>query len=312
MSLKPPPLRPGQTLAIVSPAAPSPPESLALGKALLEGKGFHVKVMPHAHQRSTYLAGSDEQRAQDLMQALQDPSVDAVLCARGGYGCARLLPYLDWECLKTIPPKAVMGFSDITVLHQAIAQQLGWVSFYSPMLTSNLTEPEQENTWASWLDLMLWPEERSLPYPIPNWDTYHCLHAGEVKGILRGGNLTLLTTLCGTAYHPRYTQATILVLEDWKERFYSLDRQWTQLVQAGVFQNVVGILLADFSQIPAESDLRLPEFFKSLSQALKIPVGFGFSVGHGPQTATLPLGVAASLDATTGFLLLEESPFSLP
>jgi len=307
---KPLSLRKGDTIAVISPSAPSSQAQLDEGKAWLEAQGFIVKLMPHAASKDIYMAGTDEQRLSDLIAAIEDPSIDAVLCARGGYGSGRLLPLLPWQRWRNekLPCKLLMGFSDITMLHQAVYQELGWVSFYSPMLTSNLIDPDAHVSREYWLKAVTEEHYTTLPLVIPNQDAYTCLKEGIVTGTLRGGNLSLIAALCGTKWHPHYTDA-IVVIEDWKESYYTLDRQFTQLIQAGIFDNTKGILFADFSQIKNEGDRNLHDHLGYLCREANLPMGAGFTIGHGAQTLAIPLGVQATLDAQVGSLTIEESPF---
>jgi muramoyltetrapeptide carboxypeptidase len=310
MIKKPKALQKGHTIAIVSPAAPSTEADLTQGIAWLESCGYHVKLMAHAHLHEGYMAGTDEQRLADLIEAIEDPTIDAILCARGGYGSGRLLPFLPWQRWKSenLACKLVMGFSDITMLHTAFFQELGWVSYYSPMLTSNLVHESGVFTrgqWRRFLDASTFTE---LPVELPNQDAYHCLNAGVAEGISRGGNLSLLAALCGTPWQPHFKDA-VVVIEDWKERYYTLDRQFTQLLQAGVFNGAKGLLFADFSQIEEDPIRPLGKQLAWLCQDLELPMGYGFSIGHGAQTATLPLGVKIRFDARAGHVTLLESPF---
>ena len=298
-------LVPGMTIAIVSPAAPSSQESLQQGQELLEARGYKVKRMPNSgNSHRGYLAGSDEERAADLMAAFQDPDVDAILCSRGGYGCARVLPHLDLDTLAK-HPKLFMGFSDVTVLHNAFFDHFGLVSFYSPMLTSNLIEANQDFTWAQ-LFRAVSPEGQQVPWSFENQDTYHCFQEGIVEAPLRGGNLSLLASLCGTPWQPKLG-GSILIIEDWKESYYTLDRQLLQIKQSGLFEGIKGLLFGDFSFCEPEFDYSLAEQLKALSDELGVPCGYGFTFGHGQQTITLPLGAQARFDAKAGALTLLEA-----
>ncbi len=306
---KPKGLRAGDTIAIVSASAPSPPEDVDLGAAWLESCGFRVEVMPHAKASYGYLAGTDEQRLADLIQAVESPEIDGILCTRGGYGAGRLLPHLPWQRWRDegLPCKLLMGFSDVTMLHQAFFQELGWVSYYSPMLTSNLLNDTQAWTRTQWLSAISASTFEALPYSFPNLDAYHCLKAGTVEGILHGGNLSLLAALCGTPWQPSF-QDCIVVIEDWKETYYTLDRQFTQLIQAGIFDGAKAILFADFSQINEEPIRSLAEQLAWLCEPLGISMGYGYTIGHGEQTLTIPLGVKARFDTSAGILSLLASP----
>jgi muramoyltetrapeptide carboxypeptidase len=302
--VKPSALKPGDTIAIISPAAPSTESDFEKGLALLKKAGYNVKLMPSAKKSHRFLAGMDTERLADLHAAFSDSSVKAILCARGGYGCLRLLDELDFELVRQ-NPKIFIGFSDVTSLLNPFYERLGLVGFYGPMLTSNLAndEPDSQKELFELVGGQL-----QFPYVVPNHDQYHSIHAGLAEGPLMGGNLSLLTALCGTPYQPK-ASGHILFIEDWKEKRYSLDRQFQQLKLAGFFKGIKGLILADFSEI--EEDVQpLPEFLAQIVQdlGLNVPAGYGFSVGHGEQTGTLPFGISARFDGNTGELTLLESP----
>lgn len=306
---KPKALKPGDTIAIISPAGATPtntaqgePDAFEQGASLLQAAGFRVKMMPNAKNKRLYLAGSDAERLADLHAAFQDPQVGGILCARGGYGCMRLLPHLDFELVRQ-NPKVFVGFSDVTALLIPFYQQSGLVGFYGPMLTSNLLNGEPYSQQELF---KLLKGGHSVPHTVPNRDAYHCYRPGMAEGRLIGGNLSLLAALCGTPWQPK-TAGHILFIEDWKEKYYSLDRQFEQLKLAGLFDGIAGLLLCDFSDIEPEPEQDLATFLKDLTSFLKVPAGYGFSVGHGEQTATLPIGVMAQFNAETGTLKLLET-----
>jgi len=305
--VKPKALQPGSTIAVISPAgATQDSQAFPLGIALLEAAGYRVKLMPYAQNGRMYLAGSDAERLADLHAAFTDLEVDGILCARGGYGCMRLLPHLDFERVRQ-NPKVFIGFSDVTSLLLPFYQRTGLVGFYGPMLTSNLVFNEPFSQ-AELLKLVSKPIQ--TPYLVPNQDTYQAFMPGVAEGRLIGGNLSLLSALCGTSYQPE-TRGHILFIEDWKEKYYTLDRQFQQLKMAGLFERITGLLLCDFSEIEPEPELNLSDFLKELTDFVGVPVGYGFSVGHGEQTATLPIGCQARFDAGNGTLTLLESPVIL-
>jgi muramoyltetrapeptide carboxypeptidase len=303
--VKPLALKPGDTIAIISPAAPSAKEDFERGISLLENTGFKVKLMPSAQARHGYLAGTDAQRLDDLQTAFTDPGVSAILCARGGYGCMRLLAELDFELVRQ-NPKVFIGFSDVTSLLNPFYQRFGLVGFYGPMLTSNLVNNEPDSLKEL---LALVTGKVTFPYNVPNHDQYHSYQDGIAEGPLVGGNLSLLTALCGTPYQPK-TQGHLLFIEDWKEKRYSLDRQFRQLKLAGLFEGIQGLILADFSEIEDDETQSLPDFLGQIVRdlGLNVPAGYGFSVGHGEQTGTLPFGIQARFDGSSGVLTLLESP----
>ncbi len=308
----------GGCIGVVSPSYPTPElAQFEAGEAWLTGLGYRVKRFAHAGNQWRYLAGTDEERAADVMAALLDDTVDAVWCARGGYGCQRVLPYLDWAALKTARPKPVIGFSDITVLHAAIAQQLGWATFYGPMVTSNLAEmpitatnsgnSDVPYTLAQCLGLITGKAAR--PYDLVNQDTYYPIHTPQgntpIIAPVTGGNLTLLAALCGTPFQSK-TAGHIVFIEDWKEPFYSIDRQFQQLKQAGMLDEIAGLLFGDFSHSEAQAGLTLPELFAELTVECGVPVGYGWSIGHGDVTATLPFGVPLTWQPHSGQLTLPQ------
>ncbi len=297
-------LHPGDLIAVISPAAPTTEEgAFDKGVWLLEEAGFRARLMPHVKKKACYLAGEDEERLADLHAAFTDPDIKGILCARGGYGAMRLLSRLNFDLIAQ-HPKVFIGFSDITVLHTAFYQETGLVGFYGPMLTSNLVQGEPFSQ-KYLLDLVQGRIE--LPYLIPNLDTYQCFKPGVAEGRLIGGNLSLLTALCGTPWQPQ-AQGHLLFIEDWKEKYYTLDRQFQQLKLAGVFEGIQGLILCDFSDIEPEPEFSQAELLRRLTAELSVPVGYGFSVGHGEQTATLPIGVQCRFDASEGALTLLEMP----
>lgn len=298
-------LQPGDTLAILSPAGPSSKEQFEQGMAYLESQGFRPRLMPNAQKRQGYLAGSDADRLSDLHAAFADPDIHGILAARGGYGCMRLLPSIDWDLIRA-NPKILIGFSDLTSLLLPIYQRTRLIGFHGPMLTSNLIEGDAYTRHELWHQVT---GEAVYPYAIPNRSVYTCLKPGVCEGPLIGGNLSLLAALCGTPYQPD-TRGAILFIEDWHEKYYSLDRQMAQLRMAGLFDGIAGLLLCDFTEIEEEEtqDKSLVALFTELTAFLPVPTGYGFSLGHGDQTATFPMGVPARFEASTGRLEILSSP----
>jgi muramoyltetrapeptide carboxypeptidase len=303
-AIRPQALRPGDTLAIISPAASSAPHQFAEGMAYLEQLELHPRLMPHTRKQLHYLAGTDEERLADLHDAFADPEVKGIISARGGYGCMRLLPHLNWDLIRA-NPKVLIGFSDLTSLLLPIYQHTGLITFHGPMLTSNLIEGDPYTREQLWKLVM---DQVEYPYTVPNASQYTCLRPGICEGRLIGGNLSLLAALCGTPYQPD-TRGAILFIEDWHEQFYSLDRQFMQLRLAGMFDNIAGLLLCDFTEMEDSWEgLSLTDFFRELTAFLQVPVGYGFSVGHGDQTATFPVGASVRLDTATGRLEILSAP----
>ncbi len=300
-------LNSGDTLAIISPAGVSQPEAIGVGVAYIESLGLKAKVMPHARDSRYYLAGSDEDRLADLHAAFADPAVKGILAARGGYGCMRLLPQVDWELIRT-NPKVFIGFSDLTSILLPMFERTGLIGFHGPMLTSNLIEGDAYTRSELWKMVM---GQNRYPYEVPNIRPYECFNPGKAEGRLIGGNLSLLTSLCGTPYQPN-TQGAILFIEDWHEKYYSLDRQFQQLRLAGIFDGIAGLILGDFTEIEDSWDAySISDLLRDLTRDINAPIGYGFPVGHGDQTATLPIGANARFEASSGRLEILSAPVVL-
>jgi muramoyltetrapeptide carboxypeptidase len=312
-AIQPPKLPSGGCIGIISPAYPSSIDSFTAGEHWLTDPGYRIKRFPNAGNQWRYLAGTDEERLADVHNAFADDEVDAIWCARGGYGSARIVEHLDIDLIAS-HPKPLIGFSDITVLQQAIYQKTGLITFYGPMVTSNLAElPKDayEPSYTLTQALAILTGKTPLKQPLANIaDDYTTINSGIARGPLLIGNLTLLASLCGTPHHPN-TNGHIVVIEDWKEDFYSLDRQFTQLRQAGIITNqCAGVLLGDYSHCTPQAGLALTQLFEELLADLTIPVGYGFSIGHGEETATLPNGCMAEFNANNGQLSLLSLPVS--
>jgi muramoyltetrapeptide carboxypeptidase len=300
-------LRPGDCVALVSPASASTPEKIEAGVTYLSSMGLRARVMPSAAERRYYMAGSDAQRLADLHAAFADPDIAGILCLRGGYGCTRLLDSIDWALIAQ-NPKVFVGFSDITALLTTMVTRSHLLCFHGPMVTSNLID-EDTYTRQSFWDMVMPSVPVTLPLVIPNQHSWQCLHSqgqSHVEGPLMGGNLSLLAVLCGTAYQPDFS-GSILFVEDWHEAYYSVDRQWQQLKMAGLLKGVKAVLLADFAEMtpetwPNEAPYPMADYLRDLTADLGIPVGYGFSLGHGPQTATFPVGGSARLSLADGRL----------
>jgi muramoyltetrapeptide carboxypeptidase len=314
--LKPARLEPGQTIGVCCPASP-PPDPTAIDRALgvLEQLGYRTRLAPHARDRHGYLAGSDRDRAGDLMRLFRDRRVDAIFCVRGGYGCTRLLDRLDFAAIRT-KPKILLGYSDVTALHCALLKHAGLVSFHGPVLNSDfLREPINDFTMASlWRTLTQARPAGSItePSPVPAVPPV-CLRPGRAAGRLVGGNLSLLCALVGTPWLPSL-RGRILFFEDVDEAPYRLDRMLTHLLGAGVLRGVAGIAIG--TNVGCEDPKR--DQFKEYRQTaedvlrerlapLHVPTVSGLPFGHQATNATLPVGVRAELDARRGELRILES-----
>ena len=302
--ISPPRLRPGDTVAVVAPSGPVPADRLGDGVAHLRDWGLDVQVMPHVldkHPDHAYLAGHDEARAADFQEAWLDPDVRAIVTARGGYGAARMVELVDWDALAATDPKVLVGYSDCTVLHQAVATRLGLVSLHGPMsgtMSFLKSEPAREHL------------RRTLFEPgstqVLTGPDAHPLVGGTARGITTGGCLSLLTTSVGIGSTSPSAAGGLVLLEDIEEKAYRIDSFLTHLLRAGWFDGAVGIVLGSWQDCePVE-----PVVLDLLGQ-LGIPILGELGFGHGPDPLTVPFGVTAELDADAGTLTLDHPALAL-
>lgn len=286
--LRPPPLRPGDRIAVVSPSSPVDRELLGRGVARLAERYTPI-LDGHLFDVDRYLAGPDTVRAEALRTALGDPDTRAVFCARGGSGAGRLLPLLE---LVSQPPKLLVGCSDVTVLHAAL-QSHRRTSVHGPVVTQVADQPPLV------LEQLFELLEGGVPSPLTGATP---LVAGIAEGPLLGGNLAVLTTLLGTSWLPDLRGA-VLLLEDDGEQPYRLDRLWTHLRNAGVLAGLAGIALGDFTNCERRgAEFTARDVLRSLAEETRLPCAVGFPVGHGPVNMPLSLGTRVRLDAEAGTL----------
>jgi muramoyltetrapeptide carboxypeptidase len=314
MLLKPERLRFGDTVGIVAPAsAPPDPETIDRSVAALQKPGFRVQLAQHARKRFGFLAGSDRERAGDLMRMFADPKVKAILCVRGGYGTARLLQLLDYQTIRQ-NPKILVGHSDITSLHCALLTKASLVSFHGPMLAPDFAAKKTPAfTMQSFLRTVMEPSPPGSIRRGCEKQTVSVLRGGAAAGQLVGGNLSVLCTTLGTAYQPAL-RGRILFLEDVDEPPYKFDRLLTHLLNAGLLQQVAGVAVGVNRHCKDPRAGRTKEYRQTLDDVLKerllplgVPVLTGLPFGHLTHNATLPIGVRATLDAQNGDLLIADS-----
>lgn len=280
-----------KTIRVVAPAGPVNHEDLDAGLALLRSRGYEVYEGRHVRRDSGYLAGTDDERLDDLQEAFDDPDVDALWFARGGFGTGRLLPRLRIPA--PAHPKLLVGFSDATALFSWALRHGGFQLLYAPSV-QELARPG-----VCHLD-SLWDALKGRPTPVPGVGPDQSAGPAEVVG----GCLSLLVTTCGTPWRPR-TQGRFLFLEDVGEKMYRLDRMLTHLAQANWFENLTGVLLGSFTGMgdgegPALVEARIRELVPAGN-----PVITGIPAGHRVGKRPLPLGVPAVWD---GSVLRFDSP----
>ncbi|MFB9661149.1 LD-carboxypeptidase [Glycomyces mayteni] len=288
-------LVPGDRVAVVSPASPSPAERIDAGLAVLRSWDLEPVLMPHAAGRTGLFAGTDADRAADFQDAWLDPSVAAVFAARGGYGSQRMIDLVDWERLRGAEPKAFIGFSDVTALHEALALNLGAASVHGPMPTwSAFTD---DAGMREHLRQTLFEPERVQKIASP---TARAMNGGTATGVTIGGTLTLLAAGIGTPDHRSDVAGGLLLLEDVGEEPYRIDRALTQLRRAGWFDGLAGIVLGSWAECGPYEEVRA--VLADQLGGLPMPVVEEFGFGHCTPSLTIPLGVKATLDAGAGTL----------
>jgi muramoyltetrapeptide carboxypeptidase len=289
-------------VAVVAPSGPVAEDRLEAGLDILRGWGLDPVVAPHALDRHTgfgYLAGSDADRAADLQNAWCDPSVAAVLCARGGYGAQRMADLLDWDAMRAAGPKVFTGFSDVTALHRAFAARLGLVTLYGPAAAGVdfvTNARAREHLRATLFD----PGSVQVLTATGGG----ALVPGRAAGVTLGGCLSLLAADLGTPHELPAAPGGLLLLEDVGEAPYRLDRTLTQLLRAGRLDRVSGIALGSWDRCGPYEELR-PLLADRLG-GLGVPVVEEFGFGHCEGALTVPLGAGAVLDAEAGTLTLDE------
>ncbi|MEU7960130.1 S66 peptidase family protein [Micromonospora humida] len=296
--LRPPVLREGDTVLLVSPSGPTRPERVARGIELLTGWGLRPQVAPNAYARRGYLAGDDALRAADLNAAFADPRVRGVICTRGGYGAQRVVDLIDMAAVRR-DPKVVAGFSDITALQFALwrgARLAGvhgpgaaWVDERTPLRSAESLHTALMTTAPVTVEAV--PGEETYPLRVP----------GRAVGRLLGGNLCLITATLGTPDMPDLTGAVLLV-EEVQEPPYKVDRMLTHLRRAGVLDGLAGVAVGQFTDCADGWATTVVDVLTDRLGDLGVPVLGGLPIGHGPGQLSVPVGTSATLDATAGTL----------
>ncbi|MGB8888565.1 MAG: LD-carboxypeptidase [Candidatus Korobacteraceae bacterium] len=290
--LRPPALRPGDTVGIIAPASGFRRDDFEAGCAELLRLGYRPFYLPSIFQRELYFAGSAERRVAELHEMFVRPEVKAILCARGGYGCNYLLPHLDLDLIRT-HPKIFAGCSDVTTLLTYLCDAAGLVTFHAPMLAGDIARPGGFDE-AAWLAALSSGSAYQRQFSV---EEVQPLAEGVAEGMLYGGCLSLLCASLGTQYEIR-TPGTILFIEDRAERPYRIDRMLMQLKLAGKFDGVQGIIFGEMIDCgePGALDYTLQQVVMRILGDLQLPIAFGLKSGHvSSGSITLPFGVRAKL-----------------
>jgi len=311
--IRPRALRAGDTIGLINPSGAvfdtAPYEQT---RRSLEAMGFQVREAPHLRARYGHMAGTPQQRAEDIHTLFSDRAVAGVLAVTGGSGANRVLPHLDYALIAQ-NPKFLGGFSDLTALITAVHVKTGLVTFHSPLARSEWNAFSVDNFRAVVMPAGPPPTLRNAVLPsdelAPREGLITTLRGGTAQGRLVGGNLAVLTSLAGTPYLPTFDGA-ILFLEDVNEYIYRVDRMLSTLLLSGALAQVAGVVLGGFTDCkPSEGSygsLTLDEVFADYFLPLNVPVYSGAMFGHVKRKFTLPLGVNAQIDADAGTLTLLE------
>ena len=315
--IKPERLCTGDTVGIVAPAS-APPDPKAVDRAAsgIERLGFKPKLGKNVRARLGFIAGTDRERATDLMDMFADRRVKAIICLRGGYGTSRILDRLDYELIRR-NAKILSGYSDITSLHFALVRKAGLLSFHAPMLNGELADAKLPDfARKSFMRTVMNAAPAGSVCDGYKDGTISVLHGGTAEGRLMGGNLTLICASVGTPFMPSF-KGKILFFEDVGEKPYRIDRSLTHLMNAGIFSQVAGVAVGinkncdDPDAKPgAEYRQSAKEVIKERLSSLLVPVVVGLPFGHVDLNATVPVGVRAKLDGEHGDLIVTEAAVS--
>jgi muramoyltetrapeptide carboxypeptidase len=298
----------GDTIGIISPAGPVDRERLKTGIKALEELGYSIRLGRHVVDKWGYLAGKDEDRLADLHWAFADDEVDAVFCARGGYGTNRIISGVDFNLIRA-NPKILLGYSDITGLHIPIYQKTGLVVFQGPMVVSDWGKGINDYSFRNLFRVISGREPAGEVTNPGDAEGMKFIGSGRVSGPLTGGNLSLLITTLGTPYEID-TRGKVLVIEDIDEDPYAIDRYLRHLHNAGKFDTIAGLVLGSFTNcVKKDSDkdsFSTEEVFNDFIKNISCPIVSGLTFGHSGITTTIPIGINAAIDIDDGRFTIEE------
>lgn len=308
--LKPPRLRNGDTIGLIAPASIVDEEDVKNATEALGKLGLRVKLGKHVLDKYGYLAGTDQNRAGDFNRMVADPSVKAIIAMRGGWGCNRILPLLDYRKSRS-HPKIILGYSDITSLLLAVYARSRVVTFHGPVATSTWNsfsvEYIQSVLFAAQAMTMRNPSAEASQLLISNQVTSQIINPGIAQGHLLGGNLSVLCSMVGSSYLPSWNRQ-ILFLEDIGEDVYRIDRMLSQLKNAGILSRLSGLIFGQCTNCkPSEgSSLTLQQVLHEYISPLGIPAWYGSPIGHIKDKFTLPLGIKVEINASLGTIQMLE------
>lgn len=310
---KPPRLREGDTVGLVAPAMFSDDsDEVDKIKRTISDMGLNPKIAANVTSRYGYLAGTDQQRARAIDAMYADRSVRAIFAVHGGWGSARLLPLLDWALIRA-NPKLLIGSSDVTALHLALAARAGFPTIHGPNSFYSWQELSQDSlrriAFDGGMPTFINPQADPNEAAVPDRWRITTIRKGKASGKLLGGNLSVLAALVGTPWLPDFDGA-ILFLEEAGEAEYRIDRMMTQLGQAGILRKVAGVVFGQCTRcatdIPGYSGFTVPDVLRQHLEPLGVPAFSGANVGHVANQFCLPVGVRVEIDADAGSIRMLE------
>ncbi|NBB89418.1 MAG: LD-carboxypeptidase [Bacteroidetes bacterium] len=306
--IKPKAIQQGDTIGIISPSGAIRSGQLKEAVSLLKELGLRPHPAPHCDGHYGYFSATDAERLSDIHYCLENEEIDAIWCLRGGYGLTRILHQIDYKLFRQ-RALAVIGYSDITALHQALYTQAGIVSFHGPVLISDF------NPYVKQQAQQVFQPTDELPLLLPHSEhEVETLRAGQAEGRLLGGNLSLLAALAGTPYLPSFKDALVFI-EDVEEEPYRIDRMLTQLVHTADLNKASGVILGQFAGCEKKPEdnysFTLRETLDSFVADWSGPVLYNFSIGHIKRQCTLPHGIKVRLDTDKAGIQLLESPITI-
>lgn len=298
--IKPKKLNKGDTIGILAlSGAVENKENILRSKKYFEDKGYKVILSDNIFDKNRYLAGTDEKKVEELHKFFKNPKINAILCARGGYGTIRLLDKIDWNIIKN-NPKIFAGYSDASAIESMILTKIGLITFYSPIAQSDFGEinvsPFVEksffNTLTNTSNIEFSPDKKKAKV----------YFEGNAKGTLWGGNLATVVSMCGLDFIP--DEKFIFFTEDLGEDTYKIDKMMTQLLNIEKFRNnLQGIILGDFLDLTSQK--HFDELFSEIGVKYKIPILSGFKITHAKNKITLPYGAQAGFSTETKTLNIQ-------
>lgn len=308
MTIKPAAIKKGDCIGIVTPASPpSAIEKIYKGAEYLERLGYRVVFGKNVQKVYGYLAGTDQERADDINTMFADPAVKAIIAVRGGYGTPRILPLLNYSLIKK-NPKILVGYSDLTALQLAIYRKTGLITFSGPMagveMFKGIDPFTEEHFWSC-----LTSKKKLGAVVNPDGKLFQTLEKGKRSGVLLGGNLSLIVAIAGSSYLPSFKNS-LLFIEEIEEETYRFDRMMNQLRITGILKDASGVIIGELTDVKT-SDTSKPyltpaQVLNDYLSGLKKPVVSGLVYGHIPRKLTIPIGIKATLDATNAQLRFDE------